>query len=262
MTLLHPVHTLIKELYSEGLQCHPNTSGRRVEYQSDILGWVTEVPAEVAGQMQSILSQIEYRVDGQITAAMFGNGLSETRTYDQQGRLVHQDLKDETGLIVDERVYEYDPAGNINARTGSPGDQHYSYDALDRLTGQDITDDSKNWQYDYGPNHNRQSRTDGDLLEELYSYQPDTNRLTEVDNSLASQTNPYFTASSSSTTRPTALSNSSKTARPWQATLTTPSASGPGKSWRPKARCSITALVIRSSLRSMENVMNQRFRFV
>jgi len=49
-------------------------------------------------------------------------------------------------LIVDERVYEYDPAGNITARAGTPGDQHYNYDALDRLTGQDITEKGKNWQ--------------------------------------------------------------------------------------------------------------------
>ena len=131
--------------------------------------------------MQSILSQIEYRADGQIVAATFGNGLSETRTYDQQGKLVHQDLKDEADLIIDERSYSYDPAGNITARTGTPGDQHYNYDTLDRLIGQDIAADSKNWQYDYGPSHNRQTRTDGNLLEELYSYQPDTNRLNEID---------------------------------------------------------------------------------
>jgi len=135
----------------------------------------------VAGQMQPILSNIQYRADGQITAATFGNGLRETRTYDKQGRLTHQDLKDETDLIVDERTYTYDPAGNITARTGTPGDQHYTYDALDRLTGQDINESGKTWQYAYGPNHNRQSRKDGDLLQELYSYQPDTNRLTEID---------------------------------------------------------------------------------
>jgi len=156
-------------------------SGRRVEYERDILGRVTEVRAEVAGQMQPILSNIQYRADGQITAATFGNGLRETRTYDQQSRLVHQDLKDETDLIIDERAYTYDPAGNITSRTGTPGDQHYAYDALDRLTGQDIQSDGKTWQYDYGPNHNRQTRTDGDGLNELYSYQPDTNRLTGID---------------------------------------------------------------------------------
>jgi RHS repeat-associated protein len=162
-------------------------AGRRVEYGRDILGRVTEVRAEVAGQMQPILSNIQYRADGQITAAMFGNGLRETRTYDLQGRLVHQDLKDETDLIVDERTYDYDPAGNITARTGTPGDQHYAYDALDRLTGQEITTESKTWQYAYGPNHNRQTRTDGDGLNEIYSYQPDTNRLTEIDKFLGQQ---------------------------------------------------------------------------
>lgn len=60
-----------------------------------------------------------------------------------------------------------------------------NYDVLDRLTGQEITDDRKTWQYDYGPNHNRQIRTDGDGLNESYSYQPDTNRLIEIDKLLS-----------------------------------------------------------------------------
>jgi len=154
---------------------------RRVEYDRDILDRVTEVRAEVADQMQPILTDIQYRADGQITAATFGNGLRETRTYDQQGRLVYQDLKVETDLIIGERTYTYDPSGNITARTGTPGDQHYTYDALDRLTGQDINESGKTWQYDYGPNHNRQTRTDGDGLSEFYSYKPDSNRLTNID---------------------------------------------------------------------------------
>jgi len=169
-------------------------SGRRVEYDRDILGRVTEVRAEVAGQMQPILSNIQYRADGQITAATFGNGLRETRTYDEQRRLTHQDLKDETGFIVDERTYTYGPAGNITARTGTPGDQYYTYDALDRLTGQDINESGKTWKYDYGPNHNRQTRQDGDLLEELYSYQPDSNRLTEIDKLIGAPDSPTPTS--------------------------------------------------------------------
>jgi len=156
-------------------------SGRRVEYERDILGRVTEVWAEITGQMQPILTDIQYRADGQITAATFGNGLVEGREYDLQGRLTHQVLVDDAGFIVDERNYSYDPAGNIIARTGTPGDQHYNYDALDRLIGQDIQADGKTWQYDYDPNHNRLSRADGNLLSEIYSYQPLTNRLSEID---------------------------------------------------------------------------------
>ena len=162
-------------------------SGRRVEYQRDILGRVTEVRAEVAGQMQPILTDIQYRADGQISAAMFGNGLAEGREYDLQGRLTGQVLVDGAGFIVDQRNYSHDPAGNITSRIGTPGDQSYNYDALDRLTGQNIQTDGKSWQYDYGPNHNRQTRADGDLLSELYSYQPDSNRLTEIDKFLDQQ---------------------------------------------------------------------------
>ncbi|MEX2497984.1 MAG: hypothetical protein WD397_03800 [Wenzhouxiangellaceae bacterium] len=95
-------------------------SGRRAEYDRDILGRVTEVRAEVAGQMQPILTDIQYRADGQIVAATFGNGLVEGREYDLQRRLTHQILVDGAGLIVDERNYTNDPAGNITARTGTP----------------------------------------------------------------------------------------------------------------------------------------------
>ena len=137
--------------------------------------------------MQPILTDIQYRADGQISAAMFGNGLAEGREYDLQGRLTGQVLVDGAGFIVDQRNYSHDPAGNITSRIGTPGDQSYNYDALDRLTGQNIQTDGKSWQYDYGPNHNRQTRADGDLLSELYSYQPDSNRLTEIDKFLDQQ---------------------------------------------------------------------------
>ena len=86
-----------------------------------------------------------------------------------------------SAFLIDERTYSYDPAGSITSRTGALGDQHYTYDTLDRLTGQEIQADGKNWQYAYGQNHNRQTRTDGAGLNELYSYQPETNPLTEVD---------------------------------------------------------------------------------
>jgi len=156
-------------------------SGRRVEYRRDILGRVIEVHAEVSGQMQSMLSDIQYRADGQLVSARFGNGLTQTRDYDLQGRLVEQNLFDDGGIIIDVRRYSYDPAGNITTRTGTPGDQRYDYDVLDRLVGQDTAADGKTWQYDYDPNHNRLRRSDGGVLNEVYSYQPTTNRLIEID---------------------------------------------------------------------------------
>ncbi|MDZ4313829.1 MAG: RHS repeat-associated core domain-containing protein, partial [Azonexus sp.] len=156
-------------------------SGRRIEYQRDILGRIIGVHAEVDGRIQPILTNIRYRADGQLISARFGNGVTQTRRYDLRSRLVEQDLLDDGGSIIDARRYDYDPAGNIAARTGTPGDQRYVYDELDRLVGQDIATDDKAWHYEYDPNHNRQRRSDVGVLNEVYSYQPRTNRLIEIE---------------------------------------------------------------------------------
>ena len=153
-------------------------SGRRVEYQRDILGRVTEVRAEVAGQMQPMLSNITYRADGQIISAEYGNGLAELREYDGQGRLVGKELIDSAGFVVEERTWAYDPAGNVVERTRSSATETFSYDPLDRLVGQDITSASDaSWSYDYGSNHNRLSRQLEGEFGEDYAYQPQSNRL-------------------------------------------------------------------------------------
>jgi len=156
-------------------------SGRRVEYQRDVLGRIVAVHAEVGGQMQSVLSNIQYRADGQLVSARFGNGLTQTRGYDLQGRLVEQALFDDSGIITDARRYTYDLAGNLTARSGTPGDQRYAYDSLDRLIRQGVIADGKTWQYDYDSNYNRQRRSDGGALNEVYGYQPNSNRLIEID---------------------------------------------------------------------------------
>jgi len=169
-------------------------SGRRVEYQRDLLGRVVAVHAEMAGRMQPMLTDIQYRADGQLVSGRFGNDLTQTRRYDLQGRLVEQELFDDGGSIVDVRRYAYDAAGNLIARTGTPGDQRYAYDALDRLIGQEIASDGKTWQYDYDPNHNRQRRSDGGVQNEVYGYKPNTNRLVEIDK-LIDQAEPSRTSS-------------------------------------------------------------------
>jgi len=161
-------------------------SGRRVEYQRDILGRVTEVRAEVAGQMQTIVTNMTYRADGQFLSAEHGNGLVALRDYDQQGRLVRKDLIDNAGFSVDQRSWTYDPAGNVIERTRSSTTETFAYDALDRLIGQDIAGGiDASWSYGYGPNHNRRSRSNSDQRNELYSYQPDTNRLSAIDRFVA-----------------------------------------------------------------------------
>jgi len=151
-------------------------SGRRVEYDRDTLGRVTEIRSEVSGKMQSVLTNITYRADGQMLSGEYGNGLVELRDYDLQGRLVGRELIDFAGFLIDERAWSYDPAGNVIERTDASAAQTFSYDALDRLVGQDIGSETS-WSYDYGANHNRQSRQLADEFDESYDYQPQSNRL-------------------------------------------------------------------------------------
>jgi len=101
-------------------------------------------------------------------------------------RLARKKLMDTAGFVVDERSWTYDPAGNVIERTRSSTTKTFAYDALDRLTGQDIAGGiDASWSYGYGPNHNRRSRSNSDQRNELYSYQPDTNRLSAIDRFVA-----------------------------------------------------------------------------
>jgi len=159
-------------------------SGREVLLTRDELRRVVRVEAEVNGQMQSIVENITYRADGQIAGATYGNGLAASWEYDLQGRMVRQMLQNPgTGAIVDERLYDYDANGNLTERMGGPRDQGYSYDALDRLTGQDFADGDF-FDYSYDPNGNRLSRAaaENDLTESL-GYCEGTNRLETLDRS-------------------------------------------------------------------------------
>lgn len=62
------------------------------------------------------------------------------------------------------------------SRTTTPQNSVYSYDALDRITSDQI-DGNNAFQYDYDLNHNRQSKTQLASLADGYDYQLGTNRL-------------------------------------------------------------------------------------
>ena len=158
-------------------------SGRVINYTRDELSRIIAVDAIINGMPQNIVSNIEYRADGLITQMTHGNAMITVMDYDLQGRMLDKTLlAQDASTVVDERFYEYDADNNITARTGTPGDHSYSYDAVDRLIEQDITG-AENIQYRYDLNGNRLERTidnGSDTIADLLSYQPDSNRLTEV----------------------------------------------------------------------------------
>jgi RHS repeat-associated protein len=151
-------------------------SGRTVTYTRDGLGRITDVITTVDGETTSITQAMTYRADGLLTAQTFGNGLNETRQYDQQGRVLSQSLGS-----TDTRVYDYDANGNLVSKQTLPSMGSYSYDALDRLTGESLSNGTVDTlAYGYDGNGNRLTRSDNGTIES-YSYAADSNRLTAID---------------------------------------------------------------------------------
>jgi len=135
------------------------------------------ITADVNGSEQTLVSGMSYRGDDRLRRAAFGNGLTDERRYDRQGRLTEQRLG-----AVDSRSYAYDANGNVIERTSTPQDSAYGYDALDRLT-RDALDGGAPFEYAYDANHNRQHKTRsaaGETLDADYAYRSASNRLDRV----------------------------------------------------------------------------------
>jgi len=153
---------------------YPN--GRIITYNRDALGRITEVNTTFDGQTTAITQAMSYRADGLLTGQTFGNGLAETRQYDQQGRLLGQSLAN-----ADTRAYDYDANGNLVSKQTMPNMGSYSYDALDRLTGETLSNGVVDTlAYSYDGNGNRLTRTENGTTAP-YSYAADSNRLTAID---------------------------------------------------------------------------------
>ena len=129
---------------------------------------------------------MSYRGDNQVLSCTYGNGLTDTRSYDLQGRLTHQLLQTPSNQIVDDRSYSYDANSNVTAMDTNYEDNVYQYDKRDRL----ITDSydeaissvmNSVFSYDLNDNRLNHSRNidnthTGDTI---YSYASNSNRLLE-----------------------------------------------------------------------------------
>ncbi|MFI0416503.1 MAG: hypothetical protein ACH255_20460, partial [Candidatus Thiodiazotropha sp.] len=151
-------------------------SGNSVNYTYDAHGQLNSLTYEWSdGTTQSLISNLQTLPFGPVKAFDYGNGLSLTRSFDQDYQLVSQTIP---GIL--QSSYQHDPVGNITdwqdlLSTGQ--DQLFDYDALYRLTSAngaygDIT-------YTYDATGNRLSLTlDGST--ETYSYVPSSHRLQQI----------------------------------------------------------------------------------
>ncbi|ODS24406.1 hypothetical protein AB835_03655 [Candidatus Endobugula sertula] len=145
-------------------------TGRVMTVGRDGVRRVANIATTINGSNQTIISNVQYRGDDQILSATFGNGLTDNRAYDLQGRLISQSLGS-----IDTWDYSYDKNSNMLSRDTIPQTSFYDYDALDRITGDQVNAHPLD-QYQYDLNHNRQLKTTA-ANDDAYTYQQNSNRL-------------------------------------------------------------------------------------
>ena len=112
-----------------------------------------------------------------MTQYAFGNGLTDTRIYDLQGRLLNQRLATPADITLDERAYSYDANSNILTIDTNLEDNAYGYDRLDRII-RDTIDTDPPIDYAYDLNDNRiTTQRDAGVTDTLLRYIDASNRL-------------------------------------------------------------------------------------
>ncbi|MEW8285856.1 MAG: RHS repeat-associated core domain-containing protein [Candidatus Thiodiazotropha endolucinida] len=151
-------------------------SGNSVNYTYDAHGELNSLTYEWSDSTtQSLISNLQTLPFGLVKAFDYGNGLSLTRSFDQEYRLISQTIP---GIL--QSSYQHDPVGNITdwqdlLSTGQ--DQLFDYDALYRLTN--ASGAYGDFTYTYDATGNRLSLTlDGST--ETYSYVPSSHRLQQI----------------------------------------------------------------------------------
>jgi RHS repeat-associated protein len=151
-------------------------SGMQVHYTYDAAGRVVAVQRIEDGSQALLAGDIAYTGAGQLRALTLGNGHSEQRRYDRDGRVLEITVP---GVLA--RAYFHDASGNIlaidDARTPAAS-QLFGYDALERLTHAAGAYGQLDYGYDPVGNRASQASTAG---VDHYSYDPASNRLLAID---------------------------------------------------------------------------------
>jgi len=160
----------------------------KLQYSYDSAGRTSAID-DVTSSATSIVSSVTYAPFGPRKQVSFGNGLQETRVYDQRYRLSSLSLNGSSGgtsvyeWSADDNLLSVDDAYYFNMARG------YGYDSLDRLELDEDTDVRITYQYD--ANGNRTQYTETDIAtgvqstSDRYSYTANSNRLQSIEDLLA-----------------------------------------------------------------------------
>ncbi|MGH8400118.1 MAG: hypothetical protein ACRESU_03360, partial [Gammaproteobacteria bacterium] len=149
--------------------------GTLITYQRDAAEHVVAVTETKGGNIQTVASGISYQPFGPVAGFTYGNGLSYTRSYDQDYRLTS-----EVAGNLQNLAYSYNPNDDITAITDgvmTTNSQSFGYDTLDRLTS--ATGVYGTLGYGYDADGNRMSATHDSDTDE-YDYDSASNRLQSI----------------------------------------------------------------------------------
>jgi RHS repeat-associated protein len=157
--------------------------GFSILYPRNAAGQVSQVQLQVgSGQPSGFASSLSYQPFGPLKSLTWANGVSLSRSYDQDYRLTEQSVGGWNS------TYGYDANSNITTLNSSLlGELNYSYDALDRLTAEQRADRQQTYSYDAVGNRTGKSITpiaNGEAqasTQQTYQYASNSNRLTQID---------------------------------------------------------------------------------
>jgi RHS repeat-associated protein len=151
-------------------------SGRSLSYGYDPQGRLDQLTLSYPdGSSQVVAQNIQRLPFGPIVSLDYGNGLTLSREYDQDYRLIGQSVPG-----VFHSGYQHDPVGNIiqwQDLLNTARDQQFGYDELDRLIS--ASGDYGDLQYSYDAVGNRLSFTEGTQTT-TYNYAPDSHQLLQI----------------------------------------------------------------------------------
>lgn len=157
-------------------------SGRTVTYGRDALGRISgatsQIPAETS---ETLASSVTYEPFGPMAAWTSGNGVTNSRSFDQDYRVTDVEISG-SGMVHD-LSYGYNVVDNITSLTDQLNaslSQTFDYDDLNRLT--DADGDYGGQTYAYDANGNRTQRDNATTLEtQTLTYTTGTNQLATED---------------------------------------------------------------------------------
>jgi len=156
-------------------------SGKVVQLKYNSNGQVTELDSNNS----PLLSAIQYQSFGSTKSWIFGNGVTTSRNFDLDGRLVSYDLGTRSRQLL------YDNASRISTYTDTDlnHDQRFSYDALGRLTN--YSDPYTQIAYSYDANGNRIQLLTSGSSSKNYKLDLNSNRLLGITDSNNQTINSY-----------------------------------------------------------------------